>query len=308
MSPPVHSREALLARRAERRRRYRRRRLAAGTLLIAATALLLPAGGLRGHSGHPPGRPAPKLLVGPASAPPLPFPSSARLEAREQRAIERSIERLPYVALAGRRRRELALTFDDGPGPYTVNVIDALRRLRAAATFFQIGFMIPLFPKAERAARGDHRIVLGDHTDTHPQLARLPARAQDGQITVQAQELRKAGAPYPRLFRPPFGSFNRATEALARRKRMLIVLWSVDSQDYRRPGVPAVVHNVLAGARPGAIVLMHDAGGERSQTVAALPTIIHALRKRGYRLVTVPRLLADNPPPRRQPPVPSGIG
>jgi peptidoglycan/xylan/chitin deacetylase (PgdA/CDA1 family) len=81
---------------------------------------------------------------------------------------------------------------------------------------------------------------------------------------------------------------------------MLMVLWTVDTGDYRRPGTAAIVRAALAGARPGAIILLHDGGGNRAQTVAALPKIIAGLRSRGYRLVTVPRLLLDNPPPRDQ--------
>ncbi len=79
-----------------------------------------------------------------------------------------------------------------------------------------------------------------------------------------------------------------------------MVLWTVDTNDYELPGVNVIVDRVLDGARPGAIILLHDAGGNRSQTVAALPEIIHGLRKRGYKLVTVPKLLLDNPAPKDQ--------
>ena len=81
---------------------------------------------------------------------------------------------------------------------------------------------------------------------------------------------------------------------------MLMVLWTVDTNDYLRPGVNAIVDRAVDGARPGAIILLHDAGGDRSQTVAALPRIIAALRAKHYQLVTVPRLLLDNPAPRVQ--------
>ena len=94
--------------------------------------------------------------------------------------------------------------------------------------------------------------------------------------------------------------WNATTLALLHRYRMLMVLWTVDTSDYRRPGVKAIVNAALAGARPGAIILLHDAGGDRSQTVKALPRIIAGLRRRHYRLVTVPRLLLDNPAPRVQ--------
>jgi peptidoglycan/xylan/chitin deacetylase (PgdA/CDA1 family) len=77
---------------------------------------------------------------------------------------------------------------------------------------------------------------------------------------------------------------------------MLMVLWSVDTQDYKRPGVGSIVRKALHGARPGSIILLHDAGGDRTQTVSALPAIVHGLRSRGYKLVTVPRLMLDDPP------------
>lgn len=91
---------------------------------------------------------------------------------------------------------------------------------------------------------------------------------------------------------------------------MLVVLWTVDTGDYARPGVPRIVYTAVSGARPGAIILMHDGGGNRSETVAALPRIIAAIRRHGYRLVTISQLLADDPPPRHQPaPQPlSGLG
>jgi peptidoglycan/xylan/chitin deacetylase (PgdA/CDA1 family) len=82
---------------------------------------------------------------------------------------------------------------------------------------------------------------------------------------------------------------------------MLMVLWSVDTGDYQQPGVEVIVHRALEGAKPGAIILMHDAGGDRSQTVAALPTIIRDIRARGMHLVTVPQLVRYDPPPAGQP-------
>jgi len=79
-----------------------------------------------------------------------------------------------------------------------------------------------------------------------------------------------------------------------------MVLWTVDTNDYQLPGVAAIVHSAVSGAQPGAIILMHDAGGNRTETVEALPLIISALRAKGYKLVTVPKLLLDNPAPRNQ--------
>ena len=116
----------------------------------------------------------------------------------------------------------------------------------------------------------------------------------------QTAWVRRYGGPFPRLWRPPYGSYNATTVRILHRLRMLMVLWTVDTDDYLRPGVATIVHRALAAATPGAIILMHDAGGDRTQTIAALPVIVHALKARGYRLVTIPKLILDDPPLHRQ--------
>jgi peptidoglycan/xylan/chitin deacetylase (PgdA/CDA1 family) len=215
---------------------------------------------------------------------------------------------LPYVAVAGRRGREVALTFDDGPGPYTLGVVRELRRLQAPATFFQVGTTERYFTDAEAAELRDPLFVVGDHTVRHRRLDRLSPADQRAEIDGEATLLRAAGAPAPTLFRPPYGAYDAATLALLRERAMTMVMWSVDSEDYLRPGVDAIVARVLATVKPGAIVLMHDAGGDRSQTIAALPRIVAGLRERGFRLVTVPQLLHDAPPPLKQPAMGIGAG
>ena len=219
--------------------------------------------------------------------------------ARENAAIDRLLARQPFISSGGSEQREIALTFDDGPGPYTPQLLNQLARLHTPATFFEIGFMFRWFyPSAIRELRaGD---VIGDHTETHPMMALLPSSAQQSQIVDQTQWVRRYGGPFPRLWRPPYGSYNATTLRILKRLRMLMVLWTVDTDDYLRPGVPAIVHRALAGARPGAIILMHDGGGNRAQTIAALAPIVHALRQRGYRLVTIPQLILDDPPGRAQ--------
>src|SRR2546430_8342421 len=97
-----------------------------------------------------------------------------------------------------------------------------------------------------------------------------------------------------------YGLWNNDTLKLLRKYRMLMIMWTVDTEDYRLPGIQSIVHTAVSGARPGAIILMHDAGGNRSETVSALPIVIRDLRARGYKLVTVPKLLLDNPPPADQ--------
>ena len=202
----------------------------------------------------------------------------------------------PFVKEGGDRGREIALTFDDGPGPYTPGVLSVLERFHVHATFFEIGRMLQYFSAStvRELKDGD---VIGDHTETHPEMALLPAHAQHEELFEQIARIELLGGPRPVLFRPPYGSYDPTTMRELHALHLLMVLWSVDTQDYLQPGVSVIVERALAGAHPGAIILMHDAGGTRTQTIAALPTIISKLRARGFRLVTVPQLLQDDPPP-----------
>jgi peptidoglycan/xylan/chitin deacetylase (PgdA/CDA1 family) len=127
-------------------------------------------------------------------------------------------------------------------------------------------------------------------------MATLSQADQAAQVGDTSQAVQDAGGPTPRLFRPPYGSYDETTHDVLARADELSVLWSVDSQDYTQPGVDGIVQNVVPNVHPGAIVLMHDGGGPRDQTIAAVKQIIPALRRQGYRFVTVPRLLLDNPP------------
>jgi peptidoglycan/xylan/chitin deacetylase (PgdA/CDA1 family) len=214
--------------------------------------------------------------------------------------VDRVLAYTSYVQLASHRVRQVALTFDDGPSEYTRAVLRILRRTHTPATFFVIGRQARAYPRLIVAeARAGFEI--GDHTETHPFLASLPAAAQATQITTAADAIRQAGGPYPRLFRPPYGSFDASTLAELRRQGMLMVLWSADTKDYARPGVAKIVYTALSGAQPGAIIIMHDGGGDRSETVAALPRIIRGLRRHGCRPVTVAQLIAGDPPPHGQP-------
>lgn len=215
--------------------------------------------------------------------------------AQESRAIDRTLARTPFVRKGGDQHKLIALTFDDGPGPSTGKLLDELQRLRVPATFFVVGYQLPEFGDTLRRMI-DLGHPIADHTSRHANLAQLSREGQRAQIDDAADELTSYGVPYPRLFRPPYGAHDATTHALLARRRMLSVLWSVDSMDYTQPGTDAIVRNVVDNAHPGAIVLLHDAGGNRSQTLAAVPRIVRALRAQGYRFVTVPRLLLESPP------------
>src|SRR5579859_9095 len=253
--------------------RRRRRRALTGLGALAVVVALLVAGGGRAGRSHVT---APRLgflrhVAVLAGTGPGSFASLA--VAAENRGIDRTLAYTPYIRVAGRQHRELALTFDDGPGPYTPEIVRILERERAPATFFEIGLLERYFHDStqEIVANG---WAIGDHTFSHAPMARLSMADQRRQLVSDADVLRRYGAAFPRLFRPPYGLWNASTLALLRRYHMLMVLWTVDTSDYRRPGVAAIVRSALAGARPGAIILMHDAGGNRSQTAAALPRII----------------------------------
>lgn len=223
----------------------------------------------------------------------------AALLKREQKAIDDVRAYAPAVVSGGDRGKEVALTFDDGPGPYTARLVQTLDRLHVHATFFTVGSQEQYFAAGTAAAlaAGD---AVEDHSESHPMMGKLSPHDQYEQLFEPMARIEIAGGTRPRLFRPPYGSFNATTFRELRRLHLLMVLWSVDTGDYARPGVQAIVQSALAGAKPGAIILMHDAGGDRSETIAALPEIVSGLRKRGLYPVTVPRLLLDDPPPHGQ--------
>ncbi len=272
---------------------------------MGAAALALLVGLALGTGGSGRGNTSARAGI---AAPGEPRRSGVRSKAarREGRAIEQTRGYTSYVARGSPNRREIALTFDDGPGPDTPRIMRVLRRLHAPATFFFVGQQADVFGRTlqEEHARG---FAIGNHTQNHAPLGRLPAQSQRRQLLAAARRGRRNGVEDMRFFRPPYGSYNPATLQVARRLGLLMVLWTADTGDYRRPGVNAIVQAAVRRARPGWIVLMHDAGGPRRQTVRALPHIIHQLRRRGFSLVTVPQMLADAPAPRRQRP-PPGIG
>lgn len=277
--------------------RFRRRRLGAALALSLLAIVLVVAlsGSHHGRGVSSAGTSAHR----PSSASLRAVPPPDALE-RSDKAVDSVLGYTSFVRAGGTQGRDVALTFDDGPGPYTPGVLSVLEREHVPATFFLVGQEIPDFrAAAEREIRDG--FVLGDHTENHPMLARLAAHDQYEQLFEQAARIELLGGRRPRLFRPPYGSFNATAFRLLRQMRMLMVLWSVDTDDYKRPGVDVIVQRATEGIKPGAIILMHDAGGDRSQTIAALPAIIRAVRARGLHLVTVPQLIADDPPPAGQP-------
>jgi peptidoglycan-N-acetylglucosamine deacetylase len=297
MPPPSTKPASASERRAVSRAHIRRRRAVAGLGLLGLLVILVVA--LSGSKArHPIKRSPTRTTASHAVAPPTLTP--AQEQAAQDAAVSSVLAYTPFVKEGGTKGRDIALTFDDGPGPYTPQVLSVLERFHVRATFFVIGKMLRYF--SESTIREIHDgDVIGDHTETHPMMAELSAHDQHEELFEQIARIELLDGPRPTLFRPPYGSFNATTLHELHQLHLLMVLWSVDTDDYQQPGVPAIVQSALEGAHPGAIILMHDAGGTRTQTIAALPQIITKLRARGFHLVTVPQLLKDDPPPAGQP-------
>lgn len=177
-----------------------------------------------------------------------------------------------------RGRPILYLTFDDGPDPtWTPAVLRLLATHRAQATFFQVGQEVTRFPALARSVRAQGHLI-GNHTYTHPWLT-------GKQAAVVASELADTDAALglsTRCVRPPGGFVDAKVTLVASRLGKSVAMWDDDTKDWARPGTPAVVASILRDAGPGKIVLLHDGGGERSQSVAALGQVLPVLAARGY--------------------------
>jgi peptidoglycan-N-acetylglucosamine deacetylase len=281
--------------------RIRRRRFAAAAGAALVLVVLIVAIFAHGSGRPAAGSSARGVVSHRAVDPPLSAVANrARERQEEENAIDHVLSYTPAVSSGGAHGDEVALTFDDGPGPYTRQLVGTLNRLHVRGTFFAIGEEERYFSAGTQLElrSGD---VVGDHTETHPPMASLSAHDQYEELFEQIARIELLGGPRPRLFRPPYGSFDATTFRELHRLRLLMVLWSTDTADYTLPGVRAIVQSALAGAHPGAIILMHDGGGDRSETIAALGTIVAGLRRKGLEPVTVPRLMLDDPPPRGLP-------
>ncbi|MEU8222099.1 polysaccharide deacetylase family protein [Kribbella sp. NPDC048915] len=173
----------------------------------------------------------------------------------------------------------LYLTFDDGPQhEWTPKVLQVLRKHNARATFFVLGIQVAQYPELVTAERAAGHTV-GNHTYDHKTLTGLP----DAKIR---QEI--AGGITSKCLRPPTGATNAKVAAAAAAYHQREVLWDVDTKDWEKPGAAHIEHAILKGARPGAIILMHDGGGNRAQTVAALDRALTKLTKLGFTYRALP--------------------
>jgi peptidoglycan-N-acetylglucosamine deacetylase len=205
------------------------------------------------------------------------------------------IERLARLGLpiycAGKRGNEVAFTFDDGPGPYTLLAIKKLREAGERATFFVVGRNIPLYPGYLR--RELHVAAIGDHTYTHPALIALLPNEVNWELRRTARSIEVNSGQHVDLWRPPYELHDAITDRIAERLGLLEILWNVDSADSLGANWAQIIKNVEAKLRPGAIVLMHENHG---QTIRALTTLLPLLHRRHLRSVSLSQLFATDPP------------
>jgi peptidoglycan/xylan/chitin deacetylase (PgdA/CDA1 family) len=196
----------------------------------------------------------------------------------------------PYVTRGPSTGRMIALTFDDGPWYDTPQFLGVLEREHVVATFFQIGEQIARYGSVDRRMLRDGDMI-GDHTWNHADVAAGGSFAA-GEISRTASAIRGATGGFdPCLFRAPGGDVSSPLISEARSMGFTTIEWDIDPRDWSLPGTGAIYGNVIANARPGAIVLQHDGGGNRSETLAALPREIDKLRREGYHFVTVTQML-----------------
>ncbi|MFF1274170.1 polysaccharide deacetylase family protein [Streptomyces marokkonensis] len=265
----------------------RRRALLTGAAALGAAGV---AAALAPGTGN---RAAPPPAAGPRAARRPLKPSEYRLSPLTGYGPPRSatgrtpVRGEPLLRVSG-RGRTMVLTFDDGPDPrYTPHILDTLARYEVRAMFFVCGEMVT----ANRdllARMADEGHVVGNHTWTHPLLTRLSRRRIRTEMERTCDIIEKTYGERPEWFRAPYGAWNRAAFRLGAELGMEPLAWTVDTLDWTTPGTATIVDRVEDGAAPGVVVLSHDAGGDRSQSVRALRRYLPELLDSGYH-VTVPR-------------------
>lgn len=183
-----------------------------------------------------------------------------------------------------RERRVVALSFDDGPSEYTPGFLQVLREKGVHGTFFEIGQEMPGREATMRQILAEGSEI-GDHTMNHVEL---PDYAQ---IAGAATRIEDYTHFKPCLFRPPGGAVDAGVIDTAGGLGLRTITWDVDPMDWSTPGTGAIYDTIVNTTQPGSIILMHDGGGPRDETLAALPQIIDTLRARGYGFETVSELL-----------------
>ncbi len=202
------------------------------------------------------------------------------------------------------KKKMVAITFDDGPHPvYTPQILDVLKKYDAHSTFFLLGAHMKKYPEiVNREVAEGHEI--GNHTYSHPSFHNIPESSLIDEVQTTQHLIdtfqHLSGTFQPRkmkLFRPPGGVLNKQIINTLTNDNYKIILWSwhQDTKDWTNNGVQNIANHVLSNVQNGDIILLHDSGGNRTQTVQALQIILPELQKKGYTFVTVGELLQNHP-------------
>lgn len=269
--------------------RRRRRLIAAGATLAVVIAVGGTIAALTGGGGH---RPMPAASTRPATRSVRVSPPVAPT-ADERAAAIAGVRAagVPLYRTPGRSGNAVALTFDDGPGPYSRTTIDTLTHYGMQATFFLCGTSIERYP-SEPALETSVGAV-GDHTWSHPDLTTLSPGAMRLQISRTKALVEKASGAPDQLFRPPYGAHGPAVDATVSGLGMIEVLWSLDAGDSSGAGWKAILTRIEATIGPGDIVILHE---NRGQTQKVINRLLPWMEKHGLRSVSVPELLVMDPP------------
>ncbi|MGW1051212.1 polysaccharide deacetylase family protein [Streptomyces sp. NPDC002521] len=198
------------------------------------------------------------------------------------------VRREPILQISGRGRR-MMLTFDDGPNPdYTPHILDTLDKYDVRAMFFVCGECVADYPELV-ARMADEGHVVGNHTWTHPLLTTLNRKQIHSEMKRTSDIIEHTYGEPPQWFRAPYGAWNRAAFQLGAEMGMEPMAWTVDTTDWMEPGTDTIIDRVESGAAPGVVVLSHDAGGDRSETVHAIREWLPYLLDSGYHLTVPPR-------------------
>jgi peptidoglycan/xylan/chitin deacetylase (PgdA/CDA1 family) len=214
---------------------------------------------------------------------------------RKKRLLQREMtdlqadDRLLYAS--NTHLPQIALTFDDGPHPcYTPQVLAILQKYGVKATFFCVGQSVAAYPDIVKEAYAAGHVI-ANHSWSHPNMALFSRSRIRSELTRTSEVIEQAIGVRPIFFRPPYGAFSAQVLKQADGLGLTTVIWNIRATDWSKPGVDVIAKRILKRSVHGGIILLHDSGGDRSQTVAALPDIIVGLQQRGFTFVTLEQMM-----------------
>lgn len=185
----------------------------------------------------------------------------------------------------------VAITFDDGPNPeFTPAILDILAKHQAKATFFLVGEQAARYPELVRRIAAEGHVV-ASHTMSHPEAPKASGDILRREVKENGELLQRITGMPVRYFRPPYGYFNVDYFQASKQYGLTVVLWSIVPRDWERPPRDVLAKRAIDELQPGSIILLHDGGGDRTETVSALPLILNEIEQRQWRAVSLPELL-----------------